>query len=156
VNHFLPSTFHSLQHFYLSLGNFLCNLQLLLNASVHCLGKHDVARTLLQPGRIVYSITEEKMADTAGRWRNGPVFRKPLLEEAELMLTREMEVVEDVSDCALPTTTDLATHINPPEKRQQIGVDAARKILRGFLQGQDFGTPQPNCSFAVGSFSSHS
>lgn len=69
------------------------------------------------------------------KWRSAALLRKPLVEEAALTPTRELLLVEDVSPDALPTTTYLETYVNPPEKHQQIGVDASKKLLRGFLQG---------------------
>lgn len=72
---------------------------------------------------------------TVNLWRSVPLFRKPLAEEAELVLTRNLAVIESMDVDAVPSTTDATTHINPPEKAQQIGCDAGRKILQGFTQG---------------------
>ena len=73
---------------------------------------------------------------TLAAWRKSPVFGRSLLEEADLLPTSKMLLVEDLSDTALPQTTDTTTHINPPEKCQQIGVSAAKCLLRGFLNAE--------------------
>ena len=78
---------------------------------------------------------EKDSTALALKWRSAPLLKKPLVEEAALTQTRDLIQIEDVSPSALPATTYLETHINPPEKHQQIGVDASRKVLRGFLQG---------------------
>lgn len=98
---------------------------------MHVLG----ARTLVQPGRFLYPMEDEHMSAVNTKWRSAPLLKKPLVEEATLTHTRDLLVIEDVSPESLPVTTEVATNINPPEKHQQIGVDAGRKMLRGFLQG---------------------
>lgn len=102
-------------------------------------GKNDdrEKRTLVQPGRFLLPMEESACQSVCEKWRAVPVplMKKPLLEESQLTLTRDMLQIEDVSPDALPATTYMETHVNAPEKHQQIGLDAARKCLRGFLQG---------------------
>lgn len=66
-------------------------------------------------------------------WRKSQVFARGLLQEADLLPTKGMLLVEDLSDDALPSTTDVSTHINPPEKVQQIGFHAGSCLLSGYL-----------------------
>ena len=89
----------------------------------------------MQPGRFLFPMDEKSSQGLALKWRSAPLLKKPLVEEAILTQTRDLIQIEDASPNALPATTYLETHINPPEKHQQIGVDASRKLLRGFLQG---------------------
>lgn len=91
----------------------------------------------MQPGKILLPMDDTASAAVVAKWRSGPLFRKPLCEEAELTPTRELLQVEDVSPEALPTSTNTDTYINPAEKHQQIGQDAGKKLLRGFLQGME-------------------
>lgn len=91
-------------------------------------------RTLVQPGRFMLSMDDETHKKAMTNFRNVPLMRKPITEEATLLPTRDLVVIEDLSPDSLPNTTDLQTSINPPEKHQQLGVDAARKYLRGITQ----------------------
>ncbi len=93
------------------------------------------ARTLVQPGRFLFPMDDDQMNSITTKWRSAPLLKKPLVEEATLTLTRDLVTIEDINPDSLPASTELATNINPPEKHQQIGLDASRKMLRGFLQG---------------------
>ena len=94
-----------------------------------------IARTLLQSGRVVLPMDEEMAKKHYTFWKSTLIFSRPILDRATLMKTSDMCVPEDMSEAALPSTTDATTHINPPEKHQQIGPEAAGNLLRGFLQG---------------------
>ena len=88
------------------------------------------------PARFLVSMEDDEVATkTLTVWRSAPLFRKPLTEEAELVLTQNLLTIEDLDEEAVPSTTNPTTHVNPPEKAQQVGPDAARKVLRGVLQG---------------------
>lgn len=87
------------------------------------------------PGRVLVSMEDELANQAAALWRSAPLLRKPLAEEAELVLTQNLCVIEDMDTTAVPATTNAVTHINPPEKAQQLGPDACRKCLRGICQG---------------------
>lgn len=89
----------------------------------------------MQPGRFLLPMDEQMSQAVTEKWRAAPLMTKPLVEESQLTLTRDLLVIEDISPDSLPNTTYLETRVNPPEKHQQIGLDAARKILRGFLHG---------------------
>lgn len=122
----------------------MCN-KLLSQANANCdmgfalpfTGKTDERerRTLVQPGRFMMAMDEDRFKHNMAVWRTVPLMKKPLVEEAILTPTRDLLVIEDVSEDSLPATTDMNTSINPPEKHQQIGVDAARKLLRSLTQG---------------------
>eukprot|EP00969_Alexandrium_andersonii_P156156 6904194-Alexandrium_andersonii.AAC.1 len=103
---------------------------LLACTSVRVMHTHLCAiRTLLQPAKLLFPMDEDQSKKAYQFWKGVQAFSRPLLEEAELMATRDMLVPEDLSDVSLPSTSDITTHINPPEKHQQFGVDAARKAL---------------------------
>ena len=91
------------------------------------------ARTLVVCGKILLP-GDHELAKTAWQvWRKSQILSRGLLEEAELLKTKDMLMVESVGDDSLPGTTDSSTHVNPPEKSQQIGVSAGQCILRGFF-----------------------
>ena len=91
-------------------------------------------RALVQPGRFLLPMDEDSSQDVYNKWRAAPSLKKPLVEEAALTLSRDLLTIEDVAADSLPPSTQLETYVNPPEKHQQIGVDAGKKLLRGFLQ----------------------
>lgn len=92
-------------------------------------------------GKILMPASPDDAKSTLTVWRRSPIFSRTLLQEADLVPTKEMLVIEDLSDTAVPASTDATTHINPPEKVQQIGIAAGQSLLRGVLtaSGQDEG-----------------
>ena len=92
-------------------------------------------------GKILMPASTEDAKASLTVWRRSPIFSRTLLQEADLVPTKEMLVIEDLSETAVPASSDATTHINPPEKVQQIGVTAGQALLRGFLTatGQDEG-----------------
>ncbi|CAE7709399.1 unnamed protein product [Symbiodinium sp. CCMP2592] len=93
----------------------------------------DSVRPLLMLTRILMPMDEVAAERAQENWRLSAIFRKPLLEEADLPQTRDLLAIEDLDPAALPTTTDAHVHVPQPEKAMQIGESAARSILRGFL-----------------------
>eukprot|EP00435_Cladocopium_sp_Y103_P075831 s119_g66.t1 len=114
---------------------------MLATASVNCdaafglafTGRNDdrQKRSLLQPGTIVMPNTSDNHVSegTWQYWRNSDLFRFNLVKDAVLPLSSELVEIEDLSELALPSTTDASTHPPPAEKFQQIGIDAAQKLL---------------------------
>ena len=114
----------------------------------------STTRTLVQPGKILVPMDDKEAQALANQWRSAPLMKKPIVEEASLPLTRELILIEDLDPESLPSTTEVATHVNPPEKHQQIGLDASKKLLRGFLQGVE--SPTGNrCAVLVVDLSLH-
>ena len=97
-------------------------------------------RTLVQRGRFLLAMDEEISKSNLNLWKADPLVKKPLVEEAALTPTRDLLIIEDVSEDSLPSTTDLTTSINPPEKHQQIGLDAAKKLLCSLTAGLELNT----------------
>eukprot|EP00973_Karenia_brevis_P029257 4034962-Karenia_brevis.AAC.1 len=87
-------------------------------------------RPLLYPGRIAFPMTNDfKFKDWA--WRNSSLFKKSAqVGPVKFQKTTNMLYVDDVASDALPPTSDPATHMSPPEKHQQIGVEAALAVVR--------------------------
>lgn len=46
-----------------------------------------------------------------------------------------MNVIDDVSETALPPSSDVQTHIHQAEKHQQVGVGAALAMIQAALNG---------------------
>ena len=107
-----------------------------INKSFHIKDRiHPSSRNLILPGRLLLPGDCDAGKATYLRWRKSPVFARGLLEESELVHTKDMLIVEDLSDVALPHATDPSTHMNPPEKAQQIGPAAGRSLLKAFFGG---------------------
>ena len=90
-------------------------------------------RSLLQTGCIAMPADAKESETTWQFWKNTELFQKNLVQNAELPLSSELVQIEDLSDLALPNSTDSTTHPNQAEKFQQIGQDAAKKILTAAL-----------------------
>ena len=51
----------------------------------------------MQPGRFLYPMDEAASQAVCEKWRAAPLMKKPLVEESQLTLTRDLVVIEDVS-----------------------------------------------------------
>ena len=83
-------------------------------------------RSLVQMARVCQPMDEACAKQTSEAFRTSSLMRKPLLDEADLLLTKEMIQIEDMEETALPSSTDSATHASQAEKAQQ---------LKGFSSG---------------------
>ena len=70
-----------------------------------------------------------------GPWSKTPLVQNPWTLEVAPVKTKDMVVPEDLSDHAVPTTTDPSTHVSAAEKWSQVGQEAFAEILRGVLTG---------------------
>ena len=61
--------------------------------------------------------------------------RQAVLQDIPQITSAEMLVIQDMSEAALPASTDITTHVPQVEKHQQIGVTAASKVLTAFCSG---------------------
>ncbi len=115
--------------------------QRLLNVDRHFAlsfdGKNDERekRALVYPGTIALPMDTDHADETYNKWKTTALFRKPLLTDAVLLQSRDMVMPEDLRDTALPDTSDMTTHIPQGEKHQQVGVDAARKLIASICDG---------------------
>ena len=105
------------------------------------LGRNDdrEKRSLVMIAKVCMSLDEDIYKAANEKWRSATVFRKPLLDEAELLLTKDILSIEDMSETALPTSTSDSHHPTQAEKAQQCGIPAARSLLRGFLARETTG-----------------
>lgn len=94
-------------------------------------------RSLVQMARVCQPMDEACAKQTSEAFRTSSLMRKPLLDEADLLLTKEMIQIEDMEETALPSSTDSATHASQAEKAQQLGVSAARSIVRACAQHEN-------------------
>ena len=89
-------------------------------------------------GKIALPVDDAPFQATWTYWKSSQAFRKGLLDAVQMPAARDLVYVEDIAEEALPATTSL-THGSssncPAEKACQLGLDAHRGILRGFLQG---------------------
>ena len=95
-------------------------------------------RSLLQPAVFALPTTESGNVTyeaSYNTWRQVNLMKQALVADAPMLPTAEMLVIEDMSETALPSGTEMTTHKNQSEKHQQIGKDAAYKLLLSFLTG---------------------
>ena len=90
-------------------------------------------RPLLYPGRLVRS---QGQKDSDSIWRNTPIMQKNKTEEAQQCVARDMRIPEDLAADACPATTeDQQATVHGSKKVEQIGCDAALKLLDAALEG---------------------
>ena len=95
-------------------------------------------RALLQPGFILMPGGQEESSAhkaTWQFWRSAPVFQQAVIGGVSMLPSSQMLTIEDMHPEALPDSSDLATHVSQSEKHQQIGQDAARKLMQAVLPG---------------------
>eukprot|EP00959_Pyramimonas_sp_CCMP1952_P233413 4878376-Pyramimonas_sp.AAC.1 len=67
-------------------------------------------------------------------WKTSGLFSQAaLVGPVKAMKTVDMEMISDVSEAALPPTTDQHAHIVPAQKVMHIGFDACKAILHACL-----------------------
>ena len=93
-------------------------------------------RAMVRHGKVALPIDDKPFASAWALWKNSQGLSKGLLNAVPLPASKDLVVVEDTADDALPATTSV-THqaTNPAEKVMQIGVAGMSSILQGFLQG---------------------
>ena len=100
-------------------------------------GKKDdrERRALMQPGVLLFPGAEEgsKGKEVWQLFRNAQVFQTAVITDVEMQSSNDMLVIEDMHEEALPGSSDATTHVSQAEKHQQIGMDAARKLLKSVL-----------------------
>ena len=88
-------------------------------------------RPMVYPGRLVLPVT---MDFSKSIFRHTPLFKFRRTADVPQMLTRDMQLVEDLSVEALPTTTDdAACIVQGPGKFEQLGVPCWEAVLDGIL-----------------------
>lgn len=100
-------------------------------------GKRDERekRSLVYNARILLPQNEDMAKGVHNKWRSSPLFQRPLVSDCALLPTREMQIIEDIRDDALPDSTMEATHMSQGEKHQQLGADACRKCISSLMTG---------------------
>ena len=91
-------------------------------------------RALLQPGMLLLPTGDEKKYNATFQfWKTASIFSRPVIADARMIASSEMETIEDMSEEALPASSDMSTHVSQAEKHAQCGADAARKVLQALL-----------------------
>ncbi|CAK9118015.1 unnamed protein product [Durusdinium trenchii] len=92
-------------------------------------------RALMQPGVILFpGGTDENKSKVVWQvFRSAKVFQQAVLTEVPMLPSNQMLVIEDMNEDALPASSDTTTHVSQAEKHQQIGQDAARKVLQSIV-----------------------
>ena len=89
----------------------------------------------MYPLRILVPADDEKAKKTLNPWKVAPLLKTALTEPAEMLASKDMVVMEDLTEDALPSTTTASLNQSPTERYSQIGQDAASKLLSSLLQG---------------------
>lgn len=98
-------------------------------------------RPLLYDGKLLLSEGEK---DKDYLWASSKIMRGRT-EYARQLPSKSMQMVEDVTSDALPTTTSMdEVLVKGAAKFSQLGEDAMTKILDGILEGPDWGRHQGN------------
>ena len=100
----------------------------------HCSVVHPV-RQPMYPLRILVPAEEEKAKKTLNLWKAAPLLKTALTEPAEMLASKDMVAMEDLTEDALPSTTTASLNQSPTERHSQIGPDAASKLLTSVLHG---------------------
>ena len=79
-----------------------------------------------------------KKESPGAHWTTASLLRKGRTEEAEQVPAPKLKQVEDLTDTALPLTTDISGSVCGGRRFEQIGVSAACKVLESLL---DFEMP---------------
>ena len=88
-------------------------------------------RPLLHMGRIALPMNKQ-LKDS--QWKHSGLFtHAACVGPCKASKTNDMEIIMDVTETALPKTTDQTTHMAPAEKVQQIGCDACVSILHACM-----------------------
>lgn len=66
-------------------------------------------------------------------FRNIKLLQTAVVTDVQMLPSNEMLTIEDMHEDALPPSTDMTSHVSLAEKHQQIGMDAARKLLQALL-----------------------
>ena len=73
-------------------------------------------------------------------WKNAPIMNMMRTGDVKQLASRDMRIVEDPSETALPISVDSAeVLVQGPAKFEQLGTDACSAIIDSALQGLDVG-----------------
>ena len=83
----------------------------------------------MYPLRILAPPDEDKAKHTLNLWKRALLLKGALTEPAEMLAPKDMVVMEDVNEDALPVTTTTGLNQSLTERHSQVGADAASKLL---------------------------
>ena len=89
----------------------------------------------MYPLRVPVSSDEERAKTSLNFWKGALLMKTALTEPAEMLAAKDMVVMEDMAEGALPATTTAHQNQSMTERHIQIGVDAASKLLASLLSG---------------------
>ncbi len=102
-------------------------------------------RPLFYPGRLALPFESDSRA-RLDFFKNAALVKRQVTPTSEHLRTRDLKQIEDLSAEALPATTVAQTHASQVEKYQQLGMDAAQKLLQSMLCGP---APVGRSAFAI-------
>ena len=78
----------------------------------------------------------DKKSGPGSFWFTAPLLRNRRTQEAEQVPAKKLRLVEDLSENALPASTQVDAGMRGAKKFEQIGVSAALKLLEGLLDAE--------------------
>ena len=83
----------------------------------------------MNPLRVLLPGDEDKAKRTLNLWKGASLLKNALTEAADMLHSRDMVVMEDLGEDALPVTTTTDFNQSLGERHSQLGADAASKLL---------------------------
>ena len=99
----------------------------------------------MYPLRVLVPADEDKAKHTLNIWKGASLLKTALTDPAEMLAAKDMVVMEDVDEDALPVTTTAHQNQSQTERHSQVGPDAASKLLASMLRS----TASDVAAFAV-------
>ena len=128
-----PQLYHNQDTMLRSLGMNTCDFS--QQASLLFNKKVDVReqRPLNYPVRIIKGFQD---SDWDAVWKNVGLVQNTYTAFAEQLATRDMLVVEDLDEAAVPSSCwEREAQVHGAKKAEQLGVDAALKLLQSMISG---------------------
>ena len=104
----------------------------------------------MRQGRVVMPMSEQSQSSTWTFWRNAAILKQGLLEASDVTASKDLLVIEDMSEETLPPTTSLTHSIGVAERYHQLGANAFSAVLKGSLADLSSGATKPtlelNCT----------
>ena len=106
-----------------------CSLQ--VHASMD---EHDSDAQDIQPNT---KRARKTLSPSALFWSQTPLASMLRTEEAEQIPSQTLKQPEDLTESALPSSTDETSHVRGGKRFEQIGIDAASKMLESLLESNN-------------------
>lgn len=107
-------------------------------------------RPMVRQGRVVMPMSEQSQSATWTVWRNAAILKQGLLEASDVQSSKDLLIIEDMSEETLPSTTSLTHSIGVAERYHQLGHNAFSAVLKGSLADLSSGATKPTLVVDLG------